>query len=363
MSKIVMFSDVYLPTFPYLELPLYYELKSKRLDVVYVLQNGDVRLTTPELSKHFCSLNLKTINHPGDIKRIVEHNDLLLMRFAYKGFGGDVGAKVRSMANRKILMYDPSGIDIRVRACPAQYLTAKSEALRLLTLKKFPRQYKHIFVTGTIHCDAVATTDADRDMFMRSYGLDPKKKFFILTPANPAEGGHQKGVDNEYANIVKVVQSQCPNAEIMVKAHPMDYTARMKAQPGIIHKNQHYGNQHSWESFAPGIKVVKAEEGYKALKACDAVLNVRSSIAMETALFKKPLININRSKYTTNWPFDPKIMIDVSLTELADVINAGKYSVDDKSCKEYCKRENMSDDGMAFVRTANAAVSILNGEI
>jgi len=362
MAKIVMFSDLFLPTFPYLEIPLYKELERLGLEVMYVLQDGDIRLTDTRFSDTFNDLNLRTIKNTSQILPLVSKGDLFLMRFAYKGVGGKVAEKVKA-AGHKILMYDPSGIDIRVRACPAQYLTAKSESLKLLTKQKFPRQYKGIYVTGTIHCDAVATTEVDRNEFMRSYGLDPSKKFVILTPANPGELGHQKGINNEYTDIIDVVKNKCPNYEIAVKAHPLDYTASMKAQPGIVHKNEHYNGKCSWETFAPGIKVIKAEEGYMALKACDAILNVRSSIAMETAAFRKPLININRHKYTTNWPHDMKVMMDIDLGELDDVLNTNSYSINKKACKIYCKNENFSDDGKAYIRTAKLAKKILDGEI
>lgn len=362
MPKIVMFSDMFLPTFPYLEIPMYRYLEKKGVKVVYALQDGDVRLTDPELSEVFNSLNLITVSKPKKIVSHLKKEDLLLLRFAYKLEAGDLAANARA-AGHKILMYDPSGIDIRVRSCPAQYLTAKSEALKKATLKKFPKQYKNIFVTGTIHNDAAAVTEVDRTEFMKSYGMDPDKKFVILTPANPGELGHQKGINSEYSEIIKIVREQCPNYGIAVKAHPLDYTASMKAQPGIVHKNNHYGGKHSWEQFAPGVKVIRADEGYKALKACDAVLNVRSSIAMETALFRKPLININRQKYTTNWPFDAKIMEDISSSDLPDTLNNNRYGVDEKACVAYCKREIFSDDGKAYMRTAQAAIQILNGEI
>lgn len=361
-NKIFIFNDMYLPTFPYLEIPLYNNLISKGIDVTYALQEGDIRLTDPNLSKCFNLLNLMVVKKPKHVVSHLNKGDVLLSRFAYKLPAGDVAVKART-AGHKILMYDPSGIDIRVRVCPAQYLTAKSEHLKQLTLKKFPKQYKYIFVTGTIHNDAARTTSVCRESFLECYGLDPRKKFVILTPANPAEPGHQIKISDEYSQIINIVKDKCPNYEIAVKAHPLDYTASMKSQPGIIHKNEHYNGKHSWEQFAPGITVIEAAHGYSAIKVCDAVLNVRSSIAMETALFRTPLININRDKYTTNWPFDPGVMMDIKMGELAYILNTNNYGIDEEACKKYVKNECYSDDGKAYVRTAEAAMKILNGEI
>ena len=363
MNKIYIYSDLYLPTFPYLELPLYNYLEEQGINVQYVLHKNDIRLTTKELSDRFTNLNLMTISKNKDIVKCMNTSDMLVSRFAYKGDCGRTAEHVRA-AGHKILMYDPSGIDIRVRACPAQYLTAKSEYLKVKTLKKFPKQYKKIFASGTIHYDSAAITTVDRDSFMESYGLDTTKKLAILTPANPGEKGQQKGIEDEYKQIINIIKTKCPNYEIMVKAHPLDYTASMPSQPGIIHKNEHYGGKHSWEKFAPGgVKVVKAEEGYKSLKACDVILNVRSSIAMETALFRKPLININRSKYTTNWPFASGVMMDIKLDELALTLNSDNYSISEYECKQYCIDQCFSDDGKSYKRTADIIIKIFSGQI
>lgn len=354
-----MFSDVFLPTFPYLEIPMYNELVSRGADVQYVLQDGDIRLNDPV----FASLRgLSVVKKPKAIGSMLQRGDILLSRFAYKLKAGDVAAAVRTRGN-KILMYDPSGIDIRVRACPAQYLTAKSKKLKKATQKKFPKQYGGIFVTGTIHCDAAATTEVDRDDFMKSYGLDSSKKLAILTPANPGEAW-MPGIQDDYIKIVNTIQTKCPGYELLVKAHPLDHTASMTARPGIIHKSQHYGGKHSWEKFAPGIKVVRAPEGYMALKACDVVINIRSSLAMEIPLFVKPVVNVNRKNYLVNWPFDDKIMTDTTTKNLACDLNDSNYKIpNEEDCLSYTERENYSSDGKAYVRTSNIAIKILEGSL
>jgi len=360
MPKVVMFSDQFLPTFPYLDLPLFNDIKSRGIDIVYILQDGDHRLVEPSLSATYKALNPTVVRKTSEVLSYISKDDLLVERFAYKGVAADVANHAKH-AKRKILMLDPAAIDIRVRQCPAQYVTAKSKYMKLEILKKF--SYTGIFTTGTIHFDAAATTQVDRDEFMKSYGLNPSKKLALLTPANPAEANHQTGVDNEYEQIAAIVKNQCPDYELMIKAHPMDYTAKIPPRPGIVHKHEYYKGSYSWEKFAPGAVVVKAEEGYKAFKACDVVLNVRSSIAMETPLFYKPLLNINRSKYTTNWPYSATAMIDIELGELAAVLNTNSYSANVEGCNKYIAEHCLSNDGKAYFRTANAIVKILKGEV
>jgi hypothetical protein len=231
--------------------------------------------------------------------------------------------------------------------------------LRVATIKKFPGHYKNIFVVGTIHMDDAAATTVNKEEFIKSYGLDPKKKLAVLTPANPGELGHQKGINNEYKQIVEIVKSKCPGYELVIKGHPLDYTASMSSQPGVVHKNEHYAGQHSWKNFGQDTVVIRAEEGYKAFKACEVVLDVRSSVAMEAVMLKRPVLFVNRKKYTLNWPFDGKIMKDVDMGGLADALNNNKYGVDLAAYNAYCKREMLSDDGKAYERTADVAISLL----
>lgn len=336
---------------------MYNHLSSLGVDVKYILHENDIRMSEPHLYDVFSKLNLVTVRSLKDIPRMISKKSLLVSRFAYKGSAGDVAAKVRS-DGASVFMYDPSGIDIRVRQAPADYLSAKSESLRLATIKKFPKAYKDIFATGTIHYDAAATTVVDRDEFMRSYDLDPKKNLLLLTPANPGEAW-MPGIQDDYKEIVNIVTKKCPGYEIAIKCHPMDYVAGNKAQPGIVHKNQHYSGKGSWEVIAPDLKLVKPEEGYMAIKACDAVLNIRSSLAIEVPMFGKPLININRHKYVTNWPYESGTMMDIDMVDLESVLNTASFYVDSGKCKEYVKRECFSGDGKAYVRTADSIVGVV----
>lgn len=361
MSDVFIFSDLYLCTFPFIEFPLYNEIKNRGIDIKYVLHKDDIRLSLPGIKEEFNKLNLITIDKKSDIIDISSEKSLFISRFCYKGFGGDVVSLLRSK-KRKILQYDVGGIDIRVRASPAQYLTSKSQSLKKQTIKKFPKQYKNVFVTGALQYDFAYTTGVDRESFFNSYNLDPNKKLLILTTANPGEAW-MPGLKDDYKEIVKIVNEKCNNYQIALKCHPLDYMIGMPNKPGVIQKGQHYNNKPSWNELFPDITVIRAEEGYKAIKACDAILNVRSSIAMETALFRKPLININRHKYVTNWPFDPKVMMDIEMSELEAVLNTNNFGIDEAACLEYCERENFSDDGKAYIRTADAVEKILNNKI
>jgi hypothetical protein len=358
MAKVIMFSDMYLPTFPWLDLNLYNKLVERKIPVNYVLNEKDYRFSGGEMKEVYGAIS-DIVKKDSDVLSIIDKDDLLVMRFAYKGIGGDIANKARSMG-RKILMLDPAAVDLKHRSCPAQYITAKSEWMKQQTLKAFPGIYKDIFVTGTIHFDDAATVQVNKEQFMKSYGLDHNKKLAIVCKASPGEIGHQYGVDEEYIEIVNILKSKCPDYEFLFKAHPLDYTAEIdKKWAGVIHKGEHYQEKPSYKILFSGINVVKAEEGYMAMKACDIVLNVRSSIAMETPLFPKPIININRNKYLTNWPFDASVMHDINIVQLEYYLNNNKYSIDTIAAKKYCERYCYSDDGKSYVRTADAIMKLL----
>jgi hypothetical protein len=360
MSKIFIFSDLYLCTFPFVEFPLYHELKNRNLDVRYVLQKNDIRLSIEDVAKKYNELNLITIDKLKDVLEISSKGDLFVLRFCYKGAGGKVASVLRNHG-REVLQYDVGGVDIAYRDCPARYLAAKSNHLAGRARKNFPT-YKNVFVTGTIHYDSAYTTEVNRDEFLKSYNLNPDLKLAILTPASPGEAW-MPGLKGTYQKIVDVVEKRCPDYQIAVKCHPLDYMADMDDLPGVIKKGQHYDNKQSWKELFPDITVIKPEEGYEAIKSCDYILNVRSSIAMETSSLRKPLININRSDYVTNWPFDKNVMLDIRMKELAKTLNDGKYKVDESSYVNYATRENCADDGKAYVRTADAVIQILKGKV
>lgn len=363
MNKIVMFSDLYLPTFPFIDLPLYNELTSHKIDVKYVLQEGDIRLTLPELSSVYLPITT-TVKKTKHINDLLNKDDLLVMRFCYKGVGGDIANLVRN-SGKRILMLDPAAVDLCHRECPAQYITSKSPWMTEQVKKKYPGRYKEIFTTGTIHFDDAWKVEVNKQELMKSYGLDPNKKLIILCKASQGEIGHQKGVDDEYRQIVDIVKAKCPNYELLFKCHPIDHHSQYPNAAGIIRKNEHYNNKPSWETLFPkGIRVLKPEEGYKAFKCADVILNVRSSVGMESVLFPTPLININSHKYLTNWVKvnNDGIMKNIELKDLEKILNNNEYYIDKNECLEHVKRYcDPFADGKSYIRTANVIEKLIGG--
>jgi len=302
MSKIYLYNDLYLPTFPYLDIPLYNELKLKNPSSYYILQAGDIRLFDKILMEKYMSLNPIIVKNIQEIPNLVGKDDLLIQRFCYKNSGGTVMAIAKSKS-KKVLALDPAAVDVAFRTCDARYLAVKSEWMKSQVIKKYPAQYEKIFVTGTIHFDSSLNIMANKKQFMESYGLDTNKKLVIVCKAHPGEMGQQKNVDNEYKDIIKIINNKCQQYEFLFKAHPSDYSIDLPQIPGVIHKGAVYNNCASWRVLFPeGIKVVKPEEGYLSFACADLVINVRSSIGMETPLFPVPLINVNSHKYLVNWP-------------------------------------------------------------
>lgn len=355
-----MFSDLFLPTFPYLDLPLYEELKLRGIEVVYVLQAGDVRLITPSLSPAYLPITA-TIKKPKHIASLLTVDDLFVCRFGYKG---DIQEAIDAIRSKKcrILALDPAAVDVSFRQCQSTYLTSKSPWMTEQINKEFPGAYQKIFTTGTMHFDEAWRVKVDKETFMRSYGFDPKKRLAILCKSSAGEIGHQKGVDDEYKQIAEIVR-KCSDYELLFKCHPIDHHSQYPLAAGIFRKNEHYGQKPSWELLFPeGIRVLKPEEGYMGFKCADVILNVRSSVGMESMLFPTPLININSHKYSTNWPKvnEAGIMKNIELKDLEKVLKNNEYGVNKDKCLEHVKRYcDPVADGRAYARIADVIAGLI----
>lgn len=358
-----MFSDLYLPTFPFLDLHLYAELK-KHVEVLYILQEGDIRLVLPELAAVYKPI-ATTIRKVKHINELLKPEDLLVMRFCYKGPGGDLANAARA-SKKRILMLDPAAVDLAHRECPAQYITSKSPWMTEQVKKKFHGHYKAIPTVGTIHFDEAWRVNPNKQEFMKAYGLNPNKKLAILCKASQGEIGHQKGVDEEYIRIVETIRQKCSDYELLFKCHPVDHLSQYPMMPGIQHKNEHYSHKPSWEILFPdGINVIRPDHGYAGFKCADVILNVRSSVGMESMLFPTPLINVNSHKYLTNWPKanDPEIMKNIEFKDLERTLNQNEYNVSKDKCLAHVKRYcDPAADGKAYERTADVVVKILQGK-
>jgi len=360
MKQIFIFSDLYLPTFPFLEVPLYQNLKDRGLDVKYVLQAGDIRLTLPHLKKIYEPITT-IVKKPKNILAEMDKKDLLVCRFAYKDVAGSLIAKARK---KRVIVLDPAAVDIAFRETGAQYMTVKSPWMKRRVIKKFPKRKKYIYTTGTLHFDmAWGLGDINKVKFMESYGLNPNKKLAILCKSSAGEVGHQKGIDAEYKQIVNIVRKKCPEWEVLVKFHPVDHLSEYAPMPGVMNKNLHYKHRPSWEILFPGgVNILKPEEGYLGFKCADVILNVRSSIGMESVLFPTPLLNINSHKYLINWPksSNPSIMKFIKMESLSRALNNHEYSVDIGACRkhvlEYC---DPVGDGKAYKRIAKIIENLI----
>ena len=357
MKTIVYFSDIFYPTFPRLEINLVNRLK-RRADVKFCMFDDDPRLT--KYAKAYEHLDVIPVASVKQVVRLMTKKSLYVSRFDYGKYPAGQAARQSRRLGARVFMHDVAGIDMAVREGPANYVAIKSEWLRgQMRKNRFMRAYDKSFVTGTIHFDEVAAP-VDRAGFNKKYNLDPKKHLLLLTPANPGEVNSQGGIEKDYRRIVQIVSS-LPQYQLMIKGHPFDYSHQYKKSKAIICKVTKYGNKSSWEVFARkyNIPVCSPEDGYNAIKCCRAVLNIRSSLALEIPMFYKPLININRQKYVTNWVFDPNTMIDIKLKNLKQTLEGKMRPVSKPKCDAYVTRHCCANDGKAYKRIAWAVGQVL----
>ena len=360
MEKLIYFNDMFYPTHPYIDHKLYYELVNMGFDVQYVVYDNDTRITHDSLKEEYNNLNLLKIKTEVDILKHLGPKNMLLTRFSHKYGMGKVSAQMAGMVNSKrarVFVYDIASIDSQFRCIRANYFAAMGNTTRKIILKKFPKSYDQIFVTGTIHQDDAPNTVVDKKQFMLDYGLNPNKKLIVLTAANPSETGHHPEVPKEYTDIINIIQKQCNNMyEIIVSAHPNEHMHKYPLSPSIIYKQTSYGSKRSWQSWGiEGLKVVKAEEKYRAFAAADVVVNARSSVAMEALLLYTPVINVNSFKYIINWPIvnDPGVMKTIDIKDLKNTLVNSLYSIDKNKCNKYISNHFHANDGMAYKRIAD----------
>lgn len=351
-TNIVWIFSYYLPTQPLLELPMYNEILNRNIEARYVVMSNDLRLKDAHINPKFPT-SLVVIDKPKQLNSMMGKNDLLICRFGYKDVIGNIAILIKS-SGKRILMYDVGGVDIFFREVPATYLTAKTEWYKQKALQKIGNKYEDIFVVGSPQYDEIfqiKNHKTNKKEFINYYKLNPNKKLALLTPANPGEA-YMDGIKDDYKKITEIV-NRCSGYELMIKGHPSDYS---------LIKSQHYNGKHSWDTFAPKIKVVAPDKGYEALNICDIILNIRSSLAIEIPILHKPLININSHKYIVNWPKvnDQGIMKNIEMKDLEKVLNTDDYYVDKGACDKYVlKYCDPVGDGKAYMRIADVVEKLI----
>lgn len=356
MKDIIYFSDIFYPTFPKLEINLVSQLRGIA-NVKFCMFDDDPRLKGFQLE--YKNLDIIPVASPKHVAKVVSKGSLYVSRFDYGKYAAGRAARLSKQKGAWVFMHDVAGIDMAVRRSHADFVSTKSKWMSEVVSKRFKRAYKRIFITGTIHFDDVVLP-LNVKKFRRKYKIPKGKKILLLTPANPGESNSQKGIEKDYQAIVHIVEG-LPEFQVMIKGHPFDYSNKYKNSKAIIRKVTKYGDKSSWDVFAKkyNVPICLPEDGYNAIKVCDAVLNIRSSLALEVPMFYKPVINVNRNKYVTNWVYDPNIMIDVKLGGLRSLLRKGKYSVSKKKCNEYVAKHCYSNDGKAYRRITKAIEKIL----
>jgi len=350
MGKIVYFNDLVMQTFPFVDEKLYFDLKSKHSDIVYVVYEDDARVKDSKLYERYKEYNLHIIKSEKDILGLLNAGDILVARFSHKYGVGKIQAQLHKLIKKKhikLFLYDIASIDSQLRAIYANDFAIMGKTTEDAIRKRFNGFYSNIHVTGTIHQDSVTSVSVDKGEFMTKYNMDSSKKLVILTIANPAETNSCPDIIDYYRKIVEIVQIKCGDKyEIAINAHPADYNTKYPSYSGIIKKNTKYGNKSSWEVFA----------------RADVIVNIRSSVAMEAVLFYKPILNIEFDSYIINWPREniKGLMSDVNIDDLERTLMEEDFCSNTDLCNEYISKHFHANDGLAYKRISGIITGMIS---
>ncbi|HER26155.1 MAG TPA: hypothetical protein ENI69_03505 [Rhodospirillales bacterium] len=267
-----------------------------------------------------------------------------------------------------------------------------------------------IEITGCTQLDQAVSTKnyPSREAFCAEYGLDPEKKIALFVSTCPA--GHRPSTQSLYKRVCDIVKESSGHA-LIIKPHPREYGA---VKQDVFYGDS---DTPPWECYSPGVPACRQEDGIDAFRYCDVIIAQMAWTCFEAALFRKPTIyvdmpefwfaasiasigserlrkNLLRRRYSppgrrTWFPLGNTLLsfegirdgeirdalrkavlermggrmfsllpeyvgCECSVDELADVLNAGKYRIDDQEIfDDYADTYFCGRDGSAYKRIAD----------
>jgi len=153
---------------------------------------------------------------------------------------------------------------------------------------------EQVYVAGVPHFDLYAdpATYLPREAFFHSIGADPARKLIALTTVPPVlYGFHDVAID---AMLAAIRSGTFGPAQVLVRVHPRDDLARyerFQGQPDVIVEKPFRET-----IVAEGSNVDPSRDNRahlaNTLRHSDVVVNVASTIAIESAIVDTPVVNI-----------------------------------------------------------------------
>lgn len=204
----------------------------------------------------------------------------------------------------------------------AQALLVPTTRLKEEAIRYHDVPQDRIRVVGIPHYDRYrAGEKMSREDFFKSMGVDPEKKLILYTTL----GDRYKGTASVDQTVLEVLNTF--DANVVIRCHPGDTitlddlfkpTARMLFdRPGVVFNKTNFGDR---EISAEDDKKLEHELFY-----ADAVIFCASTIAVDAALFGKPMIGVAFSENPVPYWASPVRFYDY--THLKGIVKSGGMCV------------------------------------
>ena len=135
--------------------------------------------------------------------------------------------------------------------------------------------------------------ETDRDAFLNSKGLDPKKKTLFY-----AGKGHGTFPNDFIEHFLKwQKEGALPQMNLFVRAHPIDSITKYSSAVGAPNTHLEYAGGRLVIGDTQKGQKVEMDEADRlnmkmTIKHCDLCLNISSTVSIEAMIFDKPVVNI-----------------------------------------------------------------------
>jgi len=232
-----------------------------------------------------------------------------------------------------------------------------------------------VAVTGQQRTDVLTNKNQIyyREKMLKRLGIESGKKIILFISQPHQDKQLRKKVGEAVLEAVKLL----PDIFLIVKLHPYEtkekliyrFAKKLGIYLGPAESDWLSGSSELYEEIAGILKVrnylvVKDIDLYSLLNACDIVILISSTVALESSLFNKPVISLNFGEVDITSQVNRTVGMRVSdLKELVKVIRNVLEDSKTKRKTERISKSILSDffykiDGLASKRIVNLLIKL-----
>ncbi len=212
--------------------------------------------------------------------------------------------------------------------------------------------HEKVFVTGQPRFDMIRQKKFNRDQLMAELGILENKGIVILATQPLVGSIKQKEDRKKFITTVCSAMRKFPNERLVIKLHPNEH---MKTYQKIL-----FNIGEDKAIICQNIDI------YELLHACDLLMTVHSTVALEAMIFDKPVITINLTGKPDFFPY-AESGAAIGVYKKEDLVSAISKALRDphvkenleKNRKKFIYRHIYKLDGQASKRVANLIIRLI----